>query len=155
MPQIPILVTGGTGFLGSAIVSALLAAKKYSITVIDINPPALGTSSFAEVRYVRASVLSPSDLEEVFREAKPAIVVHTVGVVPMGAKRYSQRGKDAVFAVNVEGTRNVLDAAMECGARGLVFTSSVTVLVDEVSRFLSLDSSTCGFIRTEVRGACL
>lgn len=42
------------------------------------------------------------------------------------------QGRDAVFAVNVEGTRNVVDAARGCGARGLVYTSSVTVVFDEL-----------------------
>lgn len=43
------------------------------------------------------------------------------------------KGQEAVFQVNVEGTRNVVDAAKECGARGLVYTSSVTVVFDELS----------------------
>ncbi|KAH7131958.1 C-3 sterol dehydrogenase/C-4 decarboxylase-like protein [Dendryphion nanum] len=132
LPPTSILVTGGTGFLGSAIVSALLSSNKYSVTVIDIAPPSLGTASFSSVRYVRADVLSPSNLHKVFQEAKPAIVVHTVGLVPLGEKRYGSKGKEVVWAVNVEGTRNVIEASKACGARGLVFTSSVTVLIDEL-----------------------
>lgn len=42
--------------------------------------------------------------------------------------------RDAVFRVNVEGTRNVLEAAKNAGARGFVNTSSVTVVVDELER---------------------
>jgi sterol-4alpha-carboxylate 3-dehydrogenase (decarboxylating) len=143
MEQINVLVTGGCGFLGTAIVSALLNTKRFSITAMDINPPSLGSSAFpTEVRYVRADVLDRNALHKVFNEAKPAIVVHTVGVYPLGAARYSSQGKDAVFKINVEGTQNVLDAAKECGAKGLVYTSSVTVVLDSLSQdFRNIDET--------------
>ncbi|KAF2876815.1 C-3 sterol dehydrogenase/C-4 decarboxylase-like protein [Massariosphaeria phaeospora] len=127
-----VLVTGGTGFLGSEIVKALVETKSFEITVIDLNPPALGTASFSDVRYVRANILNPAELAEVFMEARPSIVVHTVGVYPLGEARYHMQGKEAVFQINVTGTMNVLQAAKTCGAKGLVYTSSVTVLLDEL-----------------------
>lgn len=130
-----VLVTGGCGFLGTEIVSALLATKRYEITAIDINPPALGTTTFTQdVRYVRANVLDRDALQKVFDEAKPAMVVHTVGVYRLGTARYSMKNKEGEFTVNVEGTRNVLEASKECGAKGLVYTSSVTVVLDELGK---------------------
>jgi hypothetical protein len=143
MEETNVLVTGGCGFLGTAIVSALLSTKRFSITAMDINPPSLGNSAFpTTVRYVRADVLDRSALQKVFAEAKPAIVVHTVGVFPLGAARYSRKGQDAVFKINVEGTKNVLNAAKECGAKGLVYTSSVTVVMDSLTRdFRNVDEN--------------
>jgi sterol-4alpha-carboxylate 3-dehydrogenase (decarboxylating) len=143
MEETNILVTGGCGFLGTAIVSALLSTKRFSITAMDINPPSLGNSAFpTSVRYVRADVLDPNALHKVFAEAKPAIVVHTVGVYPLGAARYSLKGKDAVFKINVEGTKNVLDAAKGCNAKGLVYTSSVTVVLDSLTQdFKNVDET--------------
>lgn len=130
-----VLVTGGCGFLGTEIVSALLTTKRYEITAIDINPPALGTTTFTQdVRYVRANVLDRDALQKVFDEAKPAMVVHTVGVYRLGTARYSMKNKEGEFTVNVEGTRNVLEASKECGAKGLVYTSSVTVVLDELGK---------------------
>ncbi|KAL6709618.1 hypothetical protein ACN47E_001046 [Coniothyrium glycines] len=135
MDQTRILVTGGCGFLGTSIVSRLLETNSYAITAIDINPPPPGTTTFASsVRYMRANVLDVDALQKVFNQTRPAIVVHTVGVYPLGAKRYSMDGREAVFRVNVEGTRNVLRASRECGAKGLVYTSSVTVLFDELDQ---------------------
>lgn len=143
MSQINVLVTGGCGFLGTSIVARLLETKRFAVTAIDINPPSLGSTTFTQdVRYVRANILDPEALQKVFNEAQPAIVVHTVGVYPLGAKRYSTKGKEAVFKVNVEGTRNVLTAAKECGAKGLVYTSSVTVVFDELAAdFKNVDES--------------
>ena len=135
MDPIRVLITGGCGFLGTSIISSLLTSKRYAITAIDINPPSLGSSTFtADVRYVRCDVLDTSSLQKVFQEARPALVIHTVGVCPLGAKRYSMKGKEVVFKVNVEGTRNVLEASKECGAKGMVYTSSVTVVLDKMDR---------------------
>jgi len=134
MSQTNILITGGCGFLGTSLISSLLATNRYSITAIDITPPSLGTRTFpSHVRYVRADVLDPSALQTVFTEAQPAIVIHAVAIFPIGVARYSTKGRDAVFKVNVEGTRNVVNAARECGARGLVYTSSTTVVVDSLA----------------------
>lgn len=137
-----VLVTGGTGFLGSEIVKKLVESKQYDITAIDINPPALGTGTFSNVRYVRANVLQKQELAKVFHEAKPSIVIHTVGVTPAGQARYSMKGREALFEINVTGTRNVLEVSKECGAKGLVYTSSITVLVDENDRdFVNADET--------------
>lgn len=143
MEQIPVLVTGGCGFLGTAIVAALVETRRFAVTAIDISPPALGTCSFAkDVRYVRCNILDLDALLKVFIEARPAIVVHTVGVFPLGVRRYTMQGSDAVFRVNVDGTRNVLHAAKECGAKGLVYTSSVTVVLDELDKdFKNVDET--------------
>jgi sterol-4alpha-carboxylate 3-dehydrogenase (decarboxylating) len=127
-----ILVTGGSGFLGSEIVKQLVETKQYSVTVMDINPPSMGTETFSSVHYVRANVLKPEELHNVFQEAKPTMVIHTVGIYDVGDARYTSRNEKVVFEVNVEGTRNVVEAAKKCGAKGLVYTSSFTVLVDEI-----------------------
>ncbi|PVI00250.1 C-3 sterol dehydrogenase/C-4 decarboxylase-like protein [Periconia macrospinosa] len=143
MAPTKVLITGGTGFLGTAIIQSFLSLPDpslYTITALDISPPSLGTQSFSQVRYVRSSVLQRDDLKKVFEEARPDVVVHTVGVYPVGQDRYAPYGKkskrlwDTVFEVNIEGTRNVIDVAKEVGAKALVYTSSVTVLLDELDK---------------------
>jgi sterol-4alpha-carboxylate 3-dehydrogenase (decarboxylating) len=142
MEKTNILVTGGTGFVGSAIVSALLETRLYTVTAVDINPPSLGTSPLPTVSYVRANILDMPGLQAAFDAAKPAIVVHTVGVYPLGTARYTMTGSAAVFEVNEQGTKNVVAAAQQCGARGLVYTSSVTVVIDQLAlSFRNIDES--------------
>jgi sterol-4alpha-carboxylate 3-dehydrogenase (decarboxylating) len=127
-----ILVTGGTGFLGSAIVKALLETKKYHITALDINPPSLGTPSYQDVTYVRASVLDIESTRRALKASRPSIVIHTVGVYHTGAARYSSEGREELFAINVTGTKNVLEAAKEFEVKGFVYTSSMAVVTDDL-----------------------
>jgi len=136
MDQTRVLVTGGCGFIGTSIVSALVSTKKYAVTAIDINPPSLGSTSFTNtVRYVRCDILDVSSLRNVFSEVQPAIVIHTVGAYLLGTMRYSTtKGREAIFKVNVDGTRNVIKTSKECGAKGLVYTSSVTVVLDKLDQ---------------------
>ena len=144
MDQTRVLVTGGCGFIGTSIVSALVSTKRYAITAIDINPPSLGSTSFTNtVRYVRCDILDVSSLRNVFSEAQPAIVIHTVGAYLLGTMRYSTtKGRDAIFKVNVDGTRNLIKASKECGAKGLVYTSSVTVVLDKLDQdFRNVDET--------------
>ncbi|OCL13325.1 C-3 sterol dehydrogenase/C-4 decarboxylase-like protein [Glonium stellatum] len=128
-----VLVTGGTGFLASAIVQALIEQKQqYAITVLDIKPPSSDAPSHANVNYVQADVLNFEDILKVFKEAKPSIVVHTVGVSPAGNARYSQNGKTALFEINVNGTKNALDASRQTGVQAFIYTSSCAVVTDDV-----------------------
>ncbi|KAJ4344434.1 uncharacterized protein N0V89_012176 [Didymosphaeria variabile] len=75
MARTKVLVTGGTGFLGSEIIKALVEANDFAITALDINPPSLGTSSYPGVTYVRCDVLKMEELQEVFKKAQPTVVL--------------------------------------------------------------------------------
>jgi hypothetical protein len=132
-----VLITGGCGFLGTSIISALLATKQYTVTALDITLPSLGSTAFSTnpaVRYVRCDVLDPTSLADVFSKARPTAVIHTAAVFYVGTKRYSMQDRDAVFKVNVEGTRNVLDVSREYGVKAFVYTSSIAAVMDELDQ---------------------
>jgi sterol-4alpha-carboxylate 3-dehydrogenase (decarboxylating) len=120
MSRTKVLVTGGTGFVGSAIVKALVESRLFDVTALDLDPPALGTSTFSEVQYVRGNVLHADEVKRVFEEVKPTAVIHTVGVYGVGERRYTRKGWEEIWNVNVEGTKNVVDASRECRVRALV-----------------------------------
>lgn len=77
MPSTKVLVTGGTGFLGSEIIKMLMETKNFAITAIDLNPPSLGTESYPGVNYVRCNIVNLKELREVFSEVQPTVVVST------------------------------------------------------------------------------
>ncbi|KAF2749650.1 C-3 sterol dehydrogenase/C-4 decarboxylase-like protein [Sporormia fimetaria CBS 119925] len=132
MPSTKVLITGGTGFLGTELLRLLTTQTSHSITALDLNPPPPGTQVFPNVQYIRCNVLDSSALQATFASLKPDAVIHTVGLYYVGDNRYSMKKGDAMFEVNVEGTSNVVSAAKEAGVRVFVHTSSFAVLVDEL-----------------------
>jgi nucleoside-diphosphate-sugar epimerase len=109
-------VTGGGGFLGSAIVR-LLAARGDAVTSYSRGEyPAL------PARHVRGDLGDLKLLHESMRG-------HDT-VFHVAAKAGIALGREPFWSANVEGTRHVLAAALESGVERLVFTSSPSVCFD-------------------------
>lgn len=111
-----ILVTGATGFLGSAIVSqAVQAGLAVTATYRSACPQVTG------VDFVPADILDKVSLSKVFENVDS--VCHAAGVV-----RLRTGARDIPFnAVNVVGAENVVRAACNAGVKTFVFISSVAV----------------------------
>lgn len=115
-----VLLTGATGFVGSAIARALLAAG-YRVRAL-VRASAVRTN------------LAGLDVETVegdLRDAR-AIALAMIGMryVVHAAADYRLWAPDpaAVTQTNVEGTRTVMDAALRAGIERVVYTSSVATL---------------------------
>ncbi|KIN74976.1 NAD-dependent epimerase/dehydratase [Sulfitobacter noctilucae] len=107
-----ILITGGAGMIGCALAEALPAKD---IIVTDLargNVP-------EQVQFQRMDVTG-SDPDIVIGQLRPDVVVHLASIVtpPPGMTR------DTAFAVDVTGTRNVLNACVKHKVKRLVVTSS-------------------------------
>lgn len=127
-----VLVTGGSGFLGNAVVEAIQQAyPTWTIYTADLRP--LGSQR--DVHYINADVTSSEQIYAAITKASPDAIIHTAGLVPGGQKRYSNNKelRARIFDVNVEGTRNVIEAAKQTNCRAFVHTSSCTVLSDDLN----------------------
>lgn len=110
-----ILVTGGSGFMGRALVRRLLALGR-PVTVLDVAPL---PGDLADAAFVAASVTDPVAVTTAMRGAEA--VVHL-------AAKVSDAGRLHDFQrLNVEATRLVATAARDAGVRRFVHMSSVAV----------------------------
>lgn len=118
-----LLITGGTGFLGTHIVRQLLDAGEKNIRVMASRVPAWMTD--AGVESTEGSVTSVDDI---------AAAVKNVSAIFHLAGRVSRDNSDAVAMnrVHLEGTRLISLAAKESGVKTMILASSSgTIAVSE------------------------
>ncbi|MET0635595.1 MAG: NAD-dependent epimerase/dehydratase family protein [Chitinophagaceae bacterium] len=118
-----ILVTGGTGFLGSYILKEL-REKNYSVRALRRGnqlPAHLPASAFDGVEWVSGDILDVLSLEDAMEGMDT--VIHSAAVVSFDARERRQ-----MMQVNVDGTANVANMAMEAGISRFVYISSVAAL---------------------------
>ncbi|WP_256301961.1 NAD-dependent epimerase/dehydratase family protein [Haloarchaeobius salinus] len=122
-----VLVTGGCGYIGSVLVPRLLADERVdSVTVLDSfdsgSPRALfgtGLGASDDLRFRRGDIREYGDVENVMHDIDT--VVHLAAIT--GAASTHDR-RDETFAVNLDGTQNVLTAAGKFDISNVVFASS-------------------------------
>ena len=109
-----IAVTGGTGFLGQAVVAALADADHTVTSVARSTARALDRPGVTQV------VGSILDAEALARAVEGAdVVYHLAGLVSR-----DPRDAEAMRRLHVDGTRQVLEAARAAGARRVVLAST-------------------------------
>ena len=114
-----VLVTGGTGFIGRHLCRRLLA-EGCRVRVLCRDTSGRGDLD-SSVEVASGDVTRPSSLLAALAGADTVFhLASALGATPFGPQGF--------FAVNAEGTRNVLDAARAAGTRRIVHCSSVGVL---------------------------
>ncbi|BAV98289.1 NAD-dependent epimerase/dehydratase family protein [Lysobacter enzymogenes] len=115
-----VFITGANGFVGLNIVSALLEAGHEPTAIVRPGSNTTYLEPFG-IRVVRGGLDDSRALAEAMRGAEA--VVHTAGNTSCNWRDLPQ-----LQAVNVDGTRNVADAALAAGVRRLVFTSTTSTI---------------------------
>lgn len=118
-----ILVTGGTGFLGSYIIK-LLVEKGYRVRAIRRSsklPTWMDESVFKNVEWVEGDVLDVVALEEAMEGVEA--VIHSAAVVS-----FLKKERKTMYQVNIDGTANVVNLMLEKNINRLVYISSVAAL---------------------------
>ena len=123
-----VAVTGATGHLGNVLVRQLLErGAKVRVVVLpgDSMRPLYGL----DVQIIEADITNPEMLRGVFTGC--SIVFHTAGLIRLGNGALRQ-----MRLVNVEGTRNVVEAAFSQGVGRLVYTSSIHAFADKGAKVI-------------------
>ncbi len=128
-----ILVTGGTGYIGSHTVLELLKAG-YEIVVMD-NLSNSKEDALVRVQklagksciFEKVDLLDKKGLEELFKMYNFEGVIHFAGLKAVGE---SVEKPLYYYQNNVEGTLNLLDTMRQFDVKNIVFSSSCTVYGD-------------------------
>ena len=131
-----ILITGGTGFIGSHTAVALLAAGRDVVLYDNLtNSRREVVDRIAQIagrvpRFVEGDVRDREHLARVLRETGSDGVIHFAALKAVGE---SVREALAYYDVNVGGTLALCQAMAAVGVYSLVFSSSATVYGDPAS----------------------
>jgi nucleoside-diphosphate-sugar epimerase len=119
--KINVLVTGGAGFLGKALIRELLAPDSpvmpATIRIFDHADP---KDNYADgrIEYIRGDIRDADALKVASKGID--LVIHSAAIVDWGIK-----SDEEVLAINTGGTQNVIKACEDNNVRFLVFTSSL------------------------------
>jgi nucleoside-diphosphate-sugar epimerase len=117
--MIKTLVTGATGFIGSH-VAKLLVCRGDNVHVAVREGSSERSLAGLPVTTIHADVLDRRAVRRAMRGVER--VFHLAGTTSLTMPR------ERVFALNVEGTRIVLEEALRAGVERLVYTSSVAAV---------------------------
>ena len=131
-----ILVTGGTGFIGSHACVALLD-EGYDVTVLDnlCNSDAsviarIGQICGREPGFVKGDIRDADLLDKLFSRHNISAVLHFAGLKAVGE---SVEKPQEYYDNNVAGTQVLLSAMQKTDVKTIVFSSSATVYGDPAS----------------------
>ena len=118
-----VLVTGGTGFLGAYIIRELVE-KGYRVRAIRRNntsPFFIPSQIIEKIEWFSADLLDVVSLDEAMEGVDT--VIHAAAKVS-----YDPGDKAEVYQINIDGTANMVNMALEKNIRRFVYISSVAAL---------------------------
>lgn len=124
-----VLITGGSGFIGSYVARTLLAQGR-DVVNVDVHPPAREAAwilgdGLSRYQYERCGVEDWGPIMEIVERHRPDAIVHAAAIVDVGRLRTDPL---PAARVNFGGTLNILEAARQCKTPRVLLVSSIGVL---------------------------
>ncbi|CAN5765347.1 NAD-dependent epimerase/dehydratase family protein [soil metagenome] len=121
MPRI--LVTGAAGFIGSHVAEALLA-RGHVVTAVDDLSGGFRENVPAGAEFVAGSVTDAPLVERLFADRSFDYVYHLAAYAAEGLSHFIRRFN---YTNNIIGSATLINASVNTGVKGFVFTSSIAV----------------------------
>lgn len=119
-----VFITGGTGFLGAYIIKNLVE-KGHAVRALRRStsrlPFFIPSSVWEKVEWIEGDVLDVVALEEGMQGAEA--VIHSAAIVS-----FAKDNRDEMYRINIGGTANVVNMALEAGVKRFLHVSSVAAL---------------------------
>ncbi len=128
-----VLVTGGTGYIGSHTVVELLKSGHEVIIFDNLYNSKIETLdkikeiTGKEVKFYKADMLCPEEMEPIFKENDIDCVIHFAGLKAVGE---SVQKPLTYYENNIAGTINLVKLMNEYNVKKIIFSSSATVYGD-------------------------
>jgi UDP-glucose 4-epimerase len=123
MNKVPVLVTGGAGYIGSHAVLALKDAG-WSVAVIDDLSNGSAEVVPDDVPFYEGNIANGSLVERIFREQGTQAIMHFAGsaIVPESVEQPLK-----YYSNNTLASHSLLSAALEVGLKHILFSSTAAV----------------------------
>lgn len=117
-----ILVTGGSGLIGSYLLKDLVKQDQ-PVRALYRNrfPEILTEAEKQKIEWIQCDILDVFELEKAFTGVDE--VYHVAGLVS-----FNPADKKDLLKINVEGTANIVNAALAAGIKKMVYVSSVSAM---------------------------
>ena len=129
-----ILLTGAAGQVGTDLIPLLLA-KGHQVAGFDLAPAPKDLPAGAA--WVQGDITVEGEVSDAFKSWKPEVVHHLAAILSATGEKIPFRA----WRVNMDGTRNVLEAARLFGTRQVVFTSTIAAFGPGLSNPVGNDVS--------------
>jgi UDP-glucose 4-epimerase len=125
-----IIITGGTGFIGTHLVKKMLSNKPSSIALMA-NTSKLHNSQFIDreldrdlLKLYTVDIRDKKTILDIFQNEKADTCIHLAAKVSVAD---SINNADQTMDINVKGTQNVLEACSNSKVNNFIFASSAAV----------------------------
>ncbi len=125
-PPLPVLVTGGAGYIGSHTCKLLARAGYVPVTYDNLSTGWAGAVKFGPL--VQGDLLDRAALAATFAEYKPVAVLHFAALSQVGE---ATRDPGRYWRNNMTGTLNLIEAMLDVGCRDMVFSSTCATYGDQ------------------------
>ena len=129
-----VLVIGGAGYIGSHVVKELMS-KGHKVTVFDNLSSGLKQNLFKENGFIKGDILKVKDLEKAFAKGFDAFI-HLAAFKAAGE---SMVAPEKYSVNNINGTINILNAAVKYNCLNMVFSSSAATFGEP--QYLPIDEN--------------
>jgi UDP-glucose 4-epimerase len=124
-----VLITGGSGFIGTNLTKSL--KDKHEVTIFDLNDPQI-----ENIQYIKGDICNQEHVIDSIKDFD--IVIHLAAAVGVSN---TDNHPTKTLDFNIQGTRNVLDACTKNNIKKLIFSSSSEVYGEPIKLPISeLDS---------------
>ncbi|PCK19920.1 UDP-glucose 4-epimerase [Bacillus pumilus] len=130
-----VLVTGGSGFIGSHTVEKLIEKGYEAIVLDNFSTGRKENIAHLSVQCIEEDITKP-EVVEIIKQIAPDYIIHLAAQVSVAVSV-----KDYIYdqEVNIKGSLHVIKAASEIGVKKVIFASSAAVYGDPV--YLPVDTA--------------